>query len=94
MTVQLRVPPALRELCGGQAVQHISVVEGATVADLLDTVALAHPALERRIRDERGVLRPHVNVFVGEDNIRALAGAATVLRSGQEVSILPAISGG
>jgi molybdopterin converting factor small subunit len=33
-------------------------------------------------------------VFVGEENIRALAGAATQLRAGDEVSIIPAISGG
>jgi len=94
MTVRLRVPAALRELCDGQAVQIVELEEGATVADLLDAVAATHPALGRRIRDEQAALRPHVNIFVGQDNIRGLEGPATVLHPGVEVSILPAISGG
>ena len=36
----------------------------------------------------------HVNVFVDADNIRDLDGLATPLQPGQELSILPAISGG
>jgi molybdopterin converting factor small subunit len=39
-------------------------------------------------------LRVHVNVFVGEENIRTLAGARTTVQAGDEVSIIPAISGG
>ena len=53
-----------------------------------------HPALERRVRNEQRELRVHVNVFVGEENIRALAGADTKVQAGDEVSIIPAISGG
>lgn len=51
-------------------------------------------ALERRIRDEQGRVRVHVNLFVGAENVRGLAGVATELRAGDEVSILAAISGG
>jgi molybdopterin converting factor small subunit len=50
--------------------------------------------LERRIRDERGVVRPLVNIFVGDDNVRSLSGVGTLLSPGDDVSILPAISGG
>jgi sulfur-carrier protein len=90
----VRVPAALRELGGGRSTLAVDVREDATVTDLLDAIAAAHPALERRVRDEQGALRIHVNVFVGEEDIRRLAGIGTVLRAGDEVSIVPAISGG
>src|SRR5215216_139141 len=41
-----------------------------TVAAVFDDVAIRHPALERRIRDEQGQTRSHVNLVVGADNIR------------------------
>lgn len=94
MNVNVRVPAALRELSGGQGVLALTVGESATIDDVLDAIGSVHPSLERRVRDEQGELRVHVNVFVGEENIRALAGARTQLRSGDEVSILPAVSGG
>jgi molybdopterin converting factor small subunit len=44
--------------------------------------------------DELGSLRPHVNVFVNGENIRHLDGMATSIGEGDEVWLLPAISGG
>ncbi len=65
-----------------------------TVAAVLDALAVQHAALERRVRDELGRTRIHVNLFVGPDNIRDLDGLATPVAPGQELSIIPAISGG
>jgi molybdopterin converting factor small subunit len=92
MVVTVRLPASLRNLTGGEAALRVSSV--ATVSDLLDRLATDHPALERRLRDEQGTLRPHVNVFVGPENIRDLDGPATGLVDGSEVMILPAVSGG
>ncbi len=39
-------------------------------------------------------MRPHINIFVGEDNIRDASGLATRLPKDCEVAILPAVSGG
>jgi hypothetical protein len=50
--------------------------------------------VHHRVVDEVGSLRPHVNVFVNGENIRHLSGLATTLREGDEVWLLPAISGG
>lgn len=72
----------------------VDLGDGATVADLLDVLGVSHPALARRVRDERGRLRTHVNLFVGDENVRSLSGTDTALRAGDEVSILAAISGG
>jgi molybdopterin converting factor small subunit len=94
ITVVVRVPTVLRELTGGQATLDVSLGADATVADALDVVARDHPALVRRVRDEQGALRQHVNVFLGQENIRVLDDLATVVRDGDELAILAAISGG
>jgi molybdopterin converting factor small subunit len=65
-----------------------------TVNSVLDSLAATHPALERRVRDETGRTRVHVNLFVDDDNIRDLDGVETTVADGSDVSIIPAISGG
>ncbi|MGH9004175.1 MAG: ubiquitin-like small modifier protein 1 [Acidimicrobiia bacterium] len=94
MTVTVRLPAPLRPVSGGRSTVDVEVKGGADVAALLDRLGESHPALERRLRDEQGRLRPHVNVFVGPDNIRDLAHLGTPLPDGAEVTILPAVSGG
>jgi molybdopterin converting factor small subunit len=92
--VTIRVPTALRVHCGGEAELEVALDEGASIGDVLDRVAASHPALDRRVRDETGELRRHVNVFVGADNIRDRDGLATAVADGAEVTVLPAVSGG
>ena len=106
MHVRVRVPTALRDLVAGSPTVTVDVepdvvagAEGATsrtttVGSVLDALAVGHPALERRLRDELGRTRVHVNLFVGAENIRDLDGLATPLSPGDELSIIPAISGG
>lgn len=65
-----------------------------TVGAVIDALSDAHPAVGRRVRDEAGMLRRHVNVFVGADNARDLDAMATVVPDGTEVALLPAVSGG
>jgi molybdopterin converting factor small subunit len=92
--VRVRVPSALRELAGGAASVTVAVDGGATVGGVLDALARIHPALERRVRDESGQLRAHVNVFVGAENARDHGGQDAPVPAGGELSILPAVSGG
>lgn len=94
ISVPVRLPGALRDLAGAGPVVRIDVPAGATVGDLLDALGRDLPALERRVRDESGALRPHVNVFVGTSNVRDLALLATPLIPDAEVYILPSVSGG
>jgi molybdopterin converting factor small subunit len=95
MDVRVRLPAPLRDLVAGASDVVVDVTaDPVTVGSLLDQLAVAHPALERRIRDERGRLRTHVNVFVGADNVRDLGGLAASIGPGAELSIIPAVSGG
>jgi molybdopterin synthase sulfur carrier subunit len=99
VTVRVRVPAALRQVVAGRASVDSGVPAtgpdgSTTVGALLDHLAGTLPDLERRVRDEQGGLRRHVNLFVGTTNIRDLDGLDTVLADGDEVAILPAVSGG
>ncbi len=95
MRVQVRLPTQLRNLAAG-ASSVVVVVDSTpvTVSSVLDSLAATHPALERRVRDETGRTRVHVNLFVDSDNIRDLDGVETTVADGSDLSIIPAISGG
>lgn len=99
MTVTLQLPGALAGYAGGRREVEVAVSgaeSGAatTVACVFDRLAGDMPALERRIRDERAVIRRHVNVYVDGTDIRNLAGAETQVRDGATIDVIPAISGG
>ena len=94
MNVVVRIPTPLRSYVAGAAEVDVPLTDGATIGDLLDQLGQDWPALERRIRDEQRVVRQHVNVFIGADNMRDLAEQATTLSDGAEISVIGAISGG
>lgn len=95
MRVTVRVPTALRRFSDGQAVVPIEIGDTSpTVAGVLDTLARTCPGVVDRVLDERGAIRRHVNVFVGDEEVRALGGLAAPVADGAELSILPAVSGG
>jgi len=95
MRIRVRLPTQLRNLADGDSSVDV-VVDSTpvTVSSVLDSLAVTHPALERRVRDETGRTRVHVNLFVDADNIRDLEGVETMVAEGSDVSIIPAISGG
>ena len=98
VTVRVRIPASLRGATAGRPTVEARLGAGGNPAPdvraLLDQLATVHPDLERRVRDEQGALRRHVNLFVGPTNIRDLDEQATTLCDGDEVAILPAVSGG
>lgn len=89
--VEVLIPTPLRRLTGGKSKV---AATGATVAELLDSLDLAHPGLSERLREDDGQIRRFVNIFVNGSNIRELDGAETALRPGDEVGIVPAMAGG
>jgi molybdopterin converting factor small subunit len=47
-----------------------------------------------RVVTEQGEVRPHINIFVGDENIRYSGGLATPVTAESVISIVPAVSGG
>jgi molybdopterin synthase sulfur carrier subunit len=83
--VTLRAP--LRDLAGGSSRLE---VPGATVAEVIGRLEREHPRLAGWVLDERGRIREHVKVFVNGD----VAGLDDSVAAGDQVHVLPAISGG
>ncbi|MGD8321870.1 MAG: MoaD/ThiS family protein [Gemmatimonadota bacterium] len=93
MTVTLLLPSQLRDLTGGRG-SIVLDVGVPTVGDAFEALRSTAPAVYDRILTERHEVRPHVNVFVGREDIRWSGGLDTPLREGSEVVVLPSVSGG
>jgi len=94
VAVLVRIPGALRQFTDNARTLELDLPEGSDVAGMLDRIGQDNPALKRRICDERGALRQHVNVYIGPTNVRDGDGLATAVPDGAEVYLLPAVSGG
>jgi molybdopterin converting factor small subunit len=89
MSVTVYIPGPLRGFTGGQDSVELPGAP-ATVAQALEALFAVHPGLRDRVLTETGSVRRHVNLFV--DGERTLLEAP--VRSGAELAILPAVSGG
>ena len=83
----LRVHGPLKRLAGDRSEHEL---DGATVAELLQALERECPLTAGWILDERGAIRPHINVFVNGE----LGDARSSLRDDDRVDVIPAISGG
>ena len=82
---------ASRQFAGGAKE---AVLEAATVREALDRLAERYPSLRERLRDEHGALRPHLALFVNDEDARLLGWEDAPLRDGDVVHVIPALSGG
>lgn len=89
--ITLQIPPPLRPFVDQAA--ELSL-EAATVAEALQRLGENRAALRARLLTPEGELRPYVNVFVGERNVRRLGGLDTPLADGDVLAIIPAVAGG
>ena len=91
MAITIEIPTAFRRFTDGE----LKVSTGAaTVADALTDLTTKYPALSRHVRDEQGQIRQHINIFIGNENIRYSGGLTSPVSEGAEISIVPAVSGG
>jgi len=91
MAVKVRIPTPLQKLAGGQGEV---MVDAATVQQMIDTLEKNYPGMKDRLCDEQGKIRRFVNIYLNEEDIRFLDKEATALKTGDEISIVPAIAGG
>lgn len=69
-------------------------VAATTVREALDAVFERHPMLRGYVLDDQGVLRKHVAVFVGGEQVADRTGLLDGVRDGDEVFVMQALSGG
>jgi molybdopterin converting factor small subunit len=93
VSVTVLLPGVLAEVAGGARKLHVDP-QPADVAALLDLLAAEHPLLVRRLRDETGALRRHVNVYVDGEDVRGRQGLRTPLPADAELHVLPSVAGG
>jgi molybdopterin converting factor small subunit len=89
--ITIHVPRELRAYCMGASELMLSA---PSVRAVLDELERQHPSLYRGICDDTGTVRRHVNLFVNKDHMRDRDGLDTALVPGDEIIILPAVSGG
>jgi molybdopterin converting factor small subunit len=90
-TVTVRIPAPLRSFTGGAG--ELEAV-GATVGEVLSALGARHDGLTERVLAADGSPRSFVNLFLGQQDVRALAGLETPVREGDVLSIVPAVAGG
>lgn len=91
MPVEVKLPTVLRTHADGQA--SVSS-DGATVGEVFADIVARYPSMRGNLLDESGGLHKFVNVYKNDDDIRYLDQLATVVESGDVLSILPAVAGG
>lgn len=94
MTVLVLLPQALADDAAGARELSFDVPPGATLDDLLAQLRAQYPALGRRVCDETGAIRRFVNVYVGDDESRALQGLSTPVPGDAVVLVAGSVAGG
>jgi molybdopterin converting factor small subunit len=93
MKARVHLTGYLTDYADGAQTVELSLGDNAVVGDALNELWRRYVGLRDRVITEQGQLRQHVLLVVGNDlmdrnNLRA------PLREGDEISILPAVTGG
>jgi molybdopterin synthase sulfur carrier subunit len=87
----LRIPTPLRAYTNGQAEVNVT---GANISEALNDLTVQYPTIKPHLFNDAGDLRPFVNLFVGEHNIKDLQGINTPIKDGEKIMLIPSIAGG
>ena len=93
MPVTFHIPSGLREFTGGKSRVEIEA-SPATLADALLALWTLYPGVHDRMANEQGQVRQHINIFIGDEDMRYTGGLMSTLPAGAQISIIPAVSGG
>lgn len=87
----IRIPTPLRSYTQGQ--KEIQV-QGNKVDEALEDLLESFPSLRPHLTNGSGELRPFVNLFLNQDNIKDLQGVETPLKEDDLLVMIPSIAGG
>jgi molybdopterin synthase sulfur carrier subunit len=91
MSVLVRIPTPMRRITNGQGQVQL---ESGTLGQLVEKLEESYPGFSTRLVDENGEMRYFVNIYLNGQDIRFLQGLNTSAKSGDEISIVPAVAGG
>ncbi len=91
MASTVRIPTPLRKLTAGKAEVDI---EGGSIREVFENLEGEYAGLRAKVFDDAGEIRRFIIVTVNGEDVRYLDGANTAVKSGDEISIVPAIAGG
>ncbi len=91
MPVLVRIPTPLRRMTNG--LDKVEMEE-SDLSRMIDQLESSYPGFKERLIDENGELRYFVNIYLNGEDVRFLDGLATAAKSGDEISIVPAVAGG
>ena len=94
MGARVVIPGVLRDLAGGAHELTVDLAGPAPLAEVLDGAFAPWPILNSRIRDERGEIRRHVNIFVDGEDAKRADGVHTAVGPASTVHVINAVSGG
>lgn len=91
MSITVQIPTALRRLTAGTP---RVTCDASNLTELFSLLDKRFPDLKPHLRDESGQTRRFLNIYVNEEDVRFLGGAAYAFQDGDEVLLVPSIAGG
>lgn len=89
--ISVQLPPVLRQVSGGKKILH---AKGATIAEVLEDMARANPALRLHLFDERGAIRRNIVCIHAGEMVRANEARTHAIGDGEEILLANALAGG
>ncbi|MEN0003585.1 MAG: MoaD/ThiS family protein [Bacteroidota bacterium] len=68
--------------------------KAGTIWELLGELELTHPGIKGYLVDERGAMRKHVNIYIGDELIKDRVRLSDTISVHDQVLIFQALSGG
>ncbi len=91
MSVRVQLANVLAKLADGDRTVQAS---GQTVGEVVAELAERFPKLGGRLRDEDGTPYEFVTFYLNDSDIRFSNGFETVVRDGDDLTVVPAVAGG
>jgi molybdopterin synthase sulfur carrier subunit len=91
LAVIIKIPALWRPAVGGTSQVEL---QASNLADVLNALVERFPSLGAHLLDERGEVRGAINLFVNQEHVRFRGGLSVPLQDGDQVYIVPMISGG
>ena len=93
MAITIHIPTPLRPFVNNQDVVKLEI-DNTDISGVLKKIAENSEGISKHLFNAEGSIRNFVNVYLNEEDIRYLNGDKTLVKNGDEISIVPSIAGG